>query len=409
MQLLIFFSFFSIFFALLSSFFEMDAIRLWKELLVITIILFTFLSYYKMNLLKGFFIYLIILFFIINLFISDNIFNVVYQFKLDLLLFIFAISSYYFFQKIERKVLESFLYSMVKIIILLGFLHALSSIFEGIFFDNFIAMLGIEDGDWGTHGGLKIITTFGHLRAPGLTTGFVQAGTLILLSWVLFLYYNDILFNLTRFSKLIIGMVFFYGLVSTTYKTALLGFFLISLFYFIDRVNIRNKLFFYALFSIAIFILFFSSSISYWLYELLRPYNESLVYNSIYLRVKFHYDVFVQVENIIDLLFGVGYGVNGTFGTKDGVDSVPLDSTFIYIFSNYGMVGVLTFLLSSLGLIFKLKGNNSLERPLFFYLFYIVTLEFFFNNVITNFPLNYLLVLLLTTTILLQRKNHVNS
>jgi hypothetical protein len=349
------------------------------------------------------------LFFTVNLFISDNIFNVVYQFKLDLLLFIFTVVIYFFFQKLEKEKVESFLYLLVKIVIILGFLNAIAAIFESIFFENFIALLGISDGDWGTHGGLRIITTFGHLRAPALLTGFVQSGTMILLSWVLFLYYNDKLFSFNRFSKLVITLIFFYAIVSTTYKTALLGFFLVLLFYFIDRVNIKHKLFFFTFFSILLFILFFTSSVSYWLYELLRPYNESLVYNSIYLRVKFHYDIFLQVDSISDLLFGVGYGVNGTFGTKDSLDSIPLDSTFIYIFSNYGLLGVVLFLLICLKLIFQLNSSDYRERPLFFYLIYIVTLEFFFNNVIANFPLNYVLSLLLVMTFLIKKENYAHS
>ena len=408
MRILVFLSLFSALFALLSAFLEVDAIRLWKEGLVIVIIALTTLSFYKMNLLKGFFIYLILLFFIINLFITDNIFNVVYQFKLDLLLFIFTVAIYFFLRKLDKNIVERFLYSIVKIIILLGFLNAIAAILEGIFFDNFLELVGVSDGDWGTHGGLRIITTFGHLRAPALLTGFVQSGTLLLLSWVLFLYYNDKLFRFNFFIKTIITMLFFYGLVSTTYKTALLGFLMILLFYVIDRVNIRHKVFYFSFVAILIFTLFFSSSISYWLYDLIAPYNESLAYNSIYLRVYLHDLVFEQVDTVSDLFFGVGYGLNGTYSTKVGSDAIPLDSTFIYIFSNYGLLGVLVFIFSCLYLFFSLSGNDYVERPLFFYLFYILTLEFFFNNVISNFPLNYILSILLVSSIILKKENNVN-
>lgn len=405
-KLLVFLSFFSAFFAVLSSVFGTPIIRLWKELLIIVIIILTFISYYKINILKGFYIFVILLFFIINLFLSDNYINVVYQFKLDLLLLIFTVSIYFFLLKLETYQLEFFLYSLVKIIIILGFLNAIATISESIFFDKFINLLGINYGNWGTHGGLKIITTFGHLRAPGLLMGFVQSGTIILLSWTFFLYYADRLFHFNKFLKLFISIIFMFGLISTTYKTALLGFLVILLFYFIDKVNIKNKNFYFGFVSIIIFFLFFSSSISYWLYNMIKPYNESLVYNSVYLRVLEHYKVFEQIKTISDLLVGVGYGKNGTFGLKDNSNSIPLDSSFIYIFSNYGILGILIFLLLLLFLIIRFSNNNYRERPIFFYLIYILIMEFFYNNVIANFPLNYILSLLIITSVLLQRKSH---
>ena len=389
-------SFFSGPIIIISIFLNLEIIKLWKELFVILLCFSATVLFTRINLYKLLIFNLIIIFVILHMFFATNLYNTIYQFKLDIIPLIYAVTLYFFSKKLSYVQLEELVSFLIRTIVILGFLNSLSSFLESLFFTHFLKLLGIEYGSWGNHGGLKIITAFGLLRAPGLTAGFVQSGTLSLLAFILYMNLKNIFFKHSFFISMLISIIFILGILSTTYKTGILGMIFAFFSYIILRIKMNKNIKYFIIFgsSFLIFIVFSVFAFSYYLYNVVANFNEYLAYNSIYMRVYFHHEVFSQIKSIYDLLFGVGYGVNGTYDLKNNMNAIPLDSTFIYIFSNFGLLGLVFFIGVIIFLIIYFAKKGLLGQSLMLYFIYIITFEFYFNNIIANFPLIFILITL---------------
>ncbi|HCC6254203.1 TPA: hypothetical protein N2985_005627, partial [Klebsiella pneumoniae] len=131
-------------------------------------------------------------------------------------------------------------------------------------------------------------------------------------------------------------------------------------------------------------------------------------YSSIYVRVLQHDDILADVEKE-SLLTGVGVGVNGTQGPPElKYSSKALDSTYVNLLSNYGLLGLSFYLLFFLFLMFKnifMGGVGDLLAS--FLIFFHIGIEFFANNILMNFPLNIYISIFLFFSLFYRKKDDV--
>ena len=411
-KLMIFFitiSLFSGIMGYLSYIMDNPIIKLWKEIYVLffslCIIFFNIDKIVRTNINYKFLLTIFIsIFFFLEIVYSSLILEIpliviLYQLKSDLLLFVFFVQVYIFFFSLSKEQLKIFSKSIIKIVIFLGLFNAIAMILQTIFFEQFLNLIGLDFGNWGTKVGLRIETVGEDILRPvGFQTGFIAASTVSLLSF--FIMNENTIYRIrSKFIKLILNIIFIVSIFLSTYATAIIGlvtYFIIKGIYFIKLNKLYKKYVIY-LFCVLLFGLFFYATHGLDIYEFVAEYYPDKAYSSILIRVLLYSDVINEwSNNILSLLLGVGLGTNGTYGMeKDlyGILSIPLDSTYIYMLSNYGIIGVIFYVFIMIYFILYFYNNDMLGIN--YFCIYILIIEFFFNNFMVDFPLNFIIMILI--------------
>lgn len=406
-------SFFSGIMGYLSYVMDNPVIRLWKEIYILflslCIIFFNMKKIIKNNINYQFLLTVYIsLFFLIEIIYSSLILEIpliiiLYQLKSDLLLFIFFIILYILFSNLSEEELENFSRSIVKIIIFLGLINAIAMILQTIFFEQFLSLIGLDFGNWGAKVGLRVETVGADILRPiGFQIGFIPATTISLLCF--FIMNENIIYRIrNKFIKLILNIIFIASIFLSTYATAIIGMLMyisIKIIIFIPLNKLNKKYIIYFL-SGLLFVLFFYVTHEFDVYEFISKFYPDKAYSSIFIRIMLYLEVINDWSNDgLTLLLGLGLGTNGTYGLDKniyGISSIPLDSTYIYILSNYGILGVLFFVIMMVYFILYLCNKNILG--LGYFCIYILIIEFFFNNFMVDFPLNFITILLVVLSL----------
>lgn len=327
---------------------------------------------------------------------------IIYQLKNDLLLFLFAICIYIFFVKINDKIIKDFSVKLIKIMIFLGAINAITMILEFAFFEQFLNLIGLDMGNWGTAVGVKIITAGEALRPIGLQGGFVQAATLVLMAFII-LNENKIYNIKNKIIKYLLEIIFLVAILLSTYATVIIG---LIVYLAIKIINKVLKINTFVFFSVILFVFFLYTSHGLGVYEFVNTIYPDKAYSSILLRVLQHWQILDEIsQNGISFLLGVGLGINGMFGLDKelyGIMPIATDSTYIYLFSNYGIVGVLFYIFILIYFIINFYKIDILGIK--YCLFYVLIIDFFFNNTLTNFPVNFILLLLINLSLKIKQK-----
>lgn len=380
-------------FSLIAVKTDNQIIKLWKEILVILFYFFCLLQIFKAK--KGnakvlitcliLPVYILILYFLLSY--KDNRILVFYQFKTDIIPFLFPIGLLCILKNSDDAF--SVYNKICKIFIYIGIINSFFILIERIFTSWFLVFLEIDNlNNQSGKSGLRLDNTSDGLRAMGTMTSFINSGTLMVLA--IFILLESGVFK--RKTKIILLPVFIIAAILTTYKTALIAlglYFPIKLFLFFFQNKSLKKIILggYTAICFGMMAFFFNDM---YLYNQIKDSNlHDAAYSSIYMRVVQHQDIFNDVQNK-SLFTGVGIGVNGTQGPPElKYSSKALDSTYINILSNYGLIGLLFYIFIFLILIFKYIFWGGLGDQLALYIvFFHLGVEFFANNMLMNFPLN---------------------
>lgn len=399
--------FFTGIFSYLSYILDNQYIKLWKEMYIILMCILLFdirLKNIDINVLfflligSGFFFIEIIYSLLIN--VPNDI--IIYQLKNDLLLFIFSICIYIFFIKTDDKIIKDLSIKIIKIMIFLGAINAIAMILEFIFFEQFLNLIGLDMGNWGTAVGVKIITAGEALRPIGLQGGFVPAATLVLMAFII-LNENKVYNIKNRMIKYLLEIIFLVAILLSTYATAIIGLIVYLGIKFINKILKMNTFIFV---SIILFIFFLYTTHGLGIYEVVNTIYPDKAYFSILIRVLQHWQIINEInQDGVSFLLGIGLGINGTFGLDKelyGIISIATDSAYIYLFSNYGAIGVFFYVFILIYFIINFYKNDILGIK--YCLFYVLIIDFFFNNIITNFPVNFILLLLVNLGLKMKQK-----
>lgn len=195
------------------------------------------------------------------------------------------------------------------------------------------------------------------------------------------------------------------GLYCTTYKTGLLGLFFFLVFMTIRQLSKKKNNLLILFSGLLLFTLHFVSYNTLIVYNFFKDIFPIAAERSIKPRIEQNTAIYENMGSIYNFLFGNGYGKNGTFGldkTKYFADVLPLDSSYIYLLSNYGILFVIAFVLFLV--YFSVKYIRFDHFNMIFFLLYFLSIEFFVNNIFLNTPTIYILINLLILTFSLHRK-----
>lgn len=398
--------FFTGVFSYLSYLLDNQYIRLWKEIYIILMCVFFWnIKLKSININIVIFSLIGVIYFFVeiiySLLISIPNDIIIYQLKNDLLLFLFTIYIYIFFLKVNDEEVKIFSKKIIKILIILGSINAFAMILEFIFFEQFLNLIGLDMGNWGTAVGVKIITAGAVLRPIGLQGGFVQASSLVLISFII-MNENKIYNIKNKKIKYIVNLIFIVAIMLSTYATAIIGF---TLYVIMKLINKIFKLNLFVALSIILFLFFLYTTHGLGVYEFIYAIYPDKADTSILFRIEGHWDIINDLsKNIISFLLGTGLGVNGVFGLDKeiyGIISIATDSTYIYLFSNYGIIGVLFYIIILIYFMISFYKKDILGIK--YCLFYVLIIDFFFNNTIANFPVNFILLLLINLGLKMKR------
>ncbi|EKZ6369024.1 hypothetical protein FPV33_08390 [Klebsiella aerogenes] len=320
---------------------------------------------------------------------DDNKTLVFYQIKSDIIPFLFPLA---FFCLIKNNNDANIIFERIcKLFVIIGVFNSLLIFVQRIFSSWFLVLLQIDDmNNQAGASGLRLDNLDSSLRAMGSMTTFINSGTLMV--YCIFIVLESGFYSKTK--KVIYSALFVAAAIMTTYKTGMVALALyipIKIVLFFVKGKVSKKLAI-ALYTIIIFAVMAFSFNSLFLYNKIKNTTlQDAAYNSIYLRVIQHQDILKDVERE-SLLTGVGVGVNGTQGPpeiKSKYSSKPLDSGYVSLLSNYGLLGVTLYLIVFLILLIKFVFTDVIGDMLACTLiFYHIGVEFFANNMLANFPLN---------------------
>lgn len=411
--MIVLFSFTSIF-SLLSVKIDIPIIKIWKEILIIMSYLLCvfFLFSQKLVSKKVFILSVIIPIYVIFIYlitsVGDNRVLVFYQLKLDFIPFLFPLALICLIKNSEQAF--SIYNKICSILIGIGIINVVFIFIERVFTSWFLVFLAIDDMNNSSRAsGLRLDNTSNGLsyglRAMGTMTSYINSGTLMVIC-ILILMESGFF---KKRSKIILFPLFVAAAVTTTYKTAMVFFAFyipIKLVMLVVKGNVNKKLILliYTVISFIIMAICFNSMFLY--NRIHSPALKMAAYNSIYLRVVQHKDILNDVEKQ-SLLTGVGIGVNGTQGPpeiKSRYSSKALDSTYVNVLSNYGLLGVTIYIFVFLFIFVKgIFWGGIGDFVTCFIIYFHLGIEFFANNMLMNFPLNVYLSIFLTLTLLYRK------
>ncbi|MEQ5972476.1 O-antigen ligase family protein [Serratia liquefaciens] len=381
-------------FSLVAARLDNPALKLWKEVLVIIYYLlsvFFILLRGKIkvvNLILGIIIPAFILTTYVISSLGDELALVLYQFKSDFIPFFFVLGLVNVFLSFDDG-LELYR-KLCKTLIIVGIINIGVIIVQKVFTEWFMVFLQVDEFNNSSRGsGLRLDNVSDNLRAMGTLTSFIGSGTLMVLCFFVTLESGVV----SKKIKIILATAFLAGAIATLYKTAIIGiaaYTIIKLFLIFLRVDRKLERVIWGGASVTVFFVSMFVFNSYFVYDQVK--NTSLhdsAYSSIFIRVQQHNDIFNDVEKN-SLLTGVGIGTNGTEGPSGLKQaSKALDSTYVNVLSNYGLLGVIVYLVVYLTIMLNIIAKPGIGTNLaLVLLFYHLGIEFFTNNILMNFPLN---------------------
>lgn len=386
---------FGMVFSVTSVLLDIKIIKVWKELFIILIFLFSILDVFlrKENNKKR--VYSLIYFLAIPLiyflvFPYTNIILPIYQFKIDILPFLIPFSVFLIIRNYNEW--SYFTKRILRLIVYSALINSFFVCIQSIFTDQLLGLLQLEDyyNNSGGDIGMRLDSTESGLRAMGLTNGFGVAGSLILLAIFILMECN-----IFSYKKRILFIPFLIlAMILTTYKTTMIGisiYFIYKAFSFWIKNNMSRKIFILVISIISFFTMAFLSN-SNFLYD--KYYNtqyKDIIYNSVYIRTLQHDSILNDLIDQDKLFLGVGIGTNGTSGPDQSLkmNSKALDSLYINILSNYGLVTLILFIFFCIILlIYFSRLNFVLSNLSCLIIFFVLGVEFFFNNTFSSFPVN---------------------
>lgn len=409
-------------FNLISVIVDNNIIKLWKEFYILFLLFIIILIKNKQIYIKIKYDNIILILILIYYFVIEIIYNIIidipitfiaYQIKNDFFPLIFGIIVYIYIYNLENNNYINFLRKITKLVIILGAINAVAVILEYIFIENFLSLLGINFGDWGSSSGVKVITTGDTVRPIGFQTSFAQVGSLLLFCYII-LKENKLNVIKNKFVNYSLSIIFIIGIYLSTYATAMIGFVFYMFIKYSEKLFVKLKFnmilrcIIVCFFLICVFFILFMSTHELTIYEFIAQIDPMKAYNSIFTRISQHWEILNNMDSITSLFLGVGFGVNGAYGIESVFakkTQIATDSAYIYLISNYGIIGMIIFVMIFSILILYFMNKNKDVFGLKYFCIYVLVIMFFYNNIIASFTNSLILILFIILNFRLVKRN----
>lgn len=381
---------------------DIALLKIWKEVSVF-ILIFFFVASSRLTYLNNIQVLMLLamaymlLVGIYSIFVGLPVFLIIYQWKSDLLLLLFVAYLIMYLDALSDERVLKYAKLITNILLIIGFINSVCVILEAFFPEAFFSLIGFSPGAWGSESGIKIVMAGDLLRPVGLQMGFVQAGTLCLINFCILC--DSKLYRCNKLMRYFLMLTALASILLVNYFNALLGLLVYFLFkceqYFCmailsKNLNIDNIIY---ITGIVLFFSFFYITNSLDLYWIFEGFSPNKAYSSIYLRVIQHWDICSMMTEIYQVLFGLGINLNGTYGIdKESLASIiaiSTDSTYIYILSNYGVIGLAGTVVM---LCYFVKVSRRSITGVHFLLLYVLVISMFFNCYFGDFPSNFIIL-----------------
>ena len=389
-------------------------LKLWKEIILIVLITTFYCTQLlckrvQISIVGSVAICAFILYFLYNIY-NMPLEIVFYQLKNDALLLFFAIFVNRLFSLVDYQRLYSFIRALVQIVAIAAFFNAIAGLLELAFTQEFLEMINFT-GKWGASTGVMLFINQGVLREIGLQLGFTSFATLML--FFLILLNESPFVELTRKKRMLLTLILVISIGLSTYYNAIVG---MIIYFFLKFVNYKLRehaaaqkltcLIFLSVFFIAwAFIMNTNCG-----FEMMMQIDPNKAEGSIGPRVYQHLTFLTQMANdgLGAFFTGLGWGVNGLFGSVEivkslGFNPMATDSVYAYLLSNYGLFGAMVVVFAYGYMYFRTLYGDYFGVK--YMLFYTLGIEFFLNNAFTNFPVQFFLIMLYFLNNALQRYN----
>ncbi|CAI0950221.1 MULTISPECIES: hypothetical protein [Serratia] len=330
-----------------------------------------------------------------------DFFRAIVQFRLELLTFgsFFFAAVLLLFEYDERVEIVT---KVIKYYIIFAVLNALFAVAESSLAGLLYAVIGFDPGpqltQFGKEYGLLLRTIQGQLRAFGLLTGPFSLSEYLFFALVLAPFVSA-----KHRKKYILLIVV--GIAFSTSKTAIIMallyiMFLISRRFFSQRFSLNIV----TMVTMVLSLFFYVTTTNYSIYEMIFPKENAYAENSILLRT-------VNIEAVradsgYSPFIGAGYAVNGNAVVgDDNTNSIPLDSMYIYMLSNYGNLGIIFLVIVAsliLGILYQ-RTRRGLNPSVYLYWMISLSMNFVYNNPLTNYP-GYIFPIIISILLLSVRK-----
>jgi hypothetical protein len=330
-----------------------------------------------------------------------DFFRAIVQFRLELLTFgsFFFAAVLLLFEYDERVEIVT---KVIKYYIIFAVLNALFAVAESSLAGLLYAVIGFDPGpqltQFGKEYGLLLRTIQGQLRAFGLLTGPFSLSEYLFFALVLTPFVSA-----KHRKKYILLIVV--GIAFSTSKTAIIMallyiMFLISRRFFSQRFSLNIV----TMVTMVLSLFFYVTTTNYSIYEMIFPKENAYAENSILLRT-------VNIEAVradsgYSPFVGAGYAVNGNAVVgDDNTNSIPLDSMYIYMLSNYGNLGIIFLVIVAsliLGILYQ-RTRRGLNPSVYLYWMISLSMNFVYNNPLTNYP-GYIFPIIISILLLSVRK-----
>ena len=381
---------------------DIALLKIWKEVSLL-ILIFFFVASSRLTYLNNIQVLMLLamaymlLVGIYSIFVGLPVFLIIYQWKSDLLLLLFVAYLIMYLDALSDERVLKYAKLITNILLIIGFINSVCVILEAFFPEAFFSLIGFSPGVWGSESGIKIVMAGDLLRPVGLQMGFVQAGTLCLINFCILC--DSKLYRCNKLMRYFLMLTALASILLVNYFNALLGLLVYFLFkceqYFCmailsKNLNIDNIIY---ITGIVLFFSFFYITNSLDLYWIFEGFSPNKAYSSIYLRVIQHWDICSMMTEIYQVLFGLGINLNGTYGIdKESLASIiaiSTDSTYIYILSNYGVIGLAGTVVM---LCYFVKVSRRSITGVHFLLLYVLVISMFFNCYFGDFPSNFIIL-----------------
>lgn len=313
-----------------------------------------------------------------------DFFRAIVQFRLELLTFgsFFFAAVLLLFEYDERVEIVT---KVIKYYIIFSVLNALFAVAESSLAGLLYAVIGFDPGpqltQFGKEYGLLLRTIQGQLRAFGLLTGPFSLSEYLFFALVLAPYVS------VKHRKKYILLIIV-GIAFSTSKTAIIMallyiMYLMSRRFFSQRFSLNTV----TMVTMVLSLFFYVTTTNYSIYEMIFPKENAYAENSILLRT-------VNIEAVradsgYSPITGAGYAVNGNAVVgDDNTNSIPLDSMYIYMLSNYGNLGIIFLVIVAsviLGILYQ-RTRRGLNPSIYLYWMISLSMNFVYNNPLTNYP-----------------------
>lgn len=156
-------------------------------------------------------------------------------------------------------------------------------------------------------------------------------------------------------------------------------------------------------------LFFYITTTNYSIYEMIFPKENAYAENSILLRTV-NIEA-VRADSEYSPFIGAGYAVNGNAVVgDDNTNSIPLDSMYIYMLSNYGNVGIILLVIVAtliLGILYQ-RTRLGLNPSVYLYWMISLSMNFVYNNPLTNYP-GYIFAIIISILLLSIRTPETGS